>query len=111
LEEISGALFPAPPRAQGDAAVDAPHLGDRPVYDPSIPFAVHTTDGDALVVRVAGTDRAPEAFRPADPDLAPYVLLDFDGFDEWFEEDERNLAHPRDPFHRIATAHSSPQAQ
>jgi len=44
---------------------------------------------------------------PADPDLHGYVILDFDGFDEWYEEDERNVGHPRDPFHRIDIVHSS----
>ena len=105
--DIVGELVAAPPVGHGDKGVDAPRLGDRPVYDPSIPFAVHTTDGEPLVVRVDGTDREPEAFRPSDPDLDRYVLLDFAGFDEWFEEDERNLAHPRDPFHRVDIVRSS----
>ena len=35
------------------------------------------------------------------------MILDFAGFDEWYEEDERNLAHARDPFHRIDIVHSS----
>jgi uncharacterized protein (DUF427 family) len=35
------------------------------------------------------------------------VLVDFDAFDAWYEEDERNFAHPRDPFHRIDIVHSS----
>jgi len=39
--------------------------------------------------------------------LSQYVVVDFDAVDEWFEEDERNLAHPRDPFHRIEIVHSS----
>ena len=43
----------------------------------------------------------------ADPDLDGYVIVDFDGFDEWFEEDERNVGHPRDPFHRIDIVHGS----
>jgi uncharacterized protein (DUF427 family) len=34
-------------------------------------------------------------------------VLDFKGFDAWYEEDERNLSHPRDPFHRIDIVHSS----
>ena len=92
---------------EGVAAMGAPQLGDRPVLDPSIPFSVHTADGDALVVRVAGADRDVDAFRVADPDLAGYVLLDFDGFDAWYEEDELNVAHPRDPFHRVDIVHSS----
>ena len=32
---------------------------------------------------------------------------DFDAFDAWYEEDERNVGHPRDPFHRIDIVHSS----
>ena len=35
------------------------------------------------------------------------MLLQFEAFDAWYEEDERNVAHPRDPFHRIDTLHSS----
>jgi uncharacterized protein (DUF427 family) len=90
--------------AGGDGAAEPeqpPMLAGRPVYDPSVPFAVHTAPGEA--VTVAG---AP-GFRPADPELAGYVLLDFKGFDAWYEEDERNLSHPRDPFHRIDIVHSS----
>ena len=38
---------------------------------------------------------------------AGHVILDFDDFDAWYEEDERNVGHPRDPFHRIDVLHSS----
>ncbi|EUA43366.1 hypothetical protein I552_8107 [Mycobacterium xenopi 3993] len=44
--------------------------------------------------------RAAAAFRPDDPDLADYVVLDFGAF-EWREEDEPIVAHPHDPFKRI----------
>jgi uncharacterized protein (DUF427 family) len=111
VDDIAGELMAAPAAevvtAERVDAMGAPQLAGRAVYDPTIPFAVHTTDGEPLVVHVDGTARAPEAFRAADADLAGYVLLDFDGFDEWFEEDERNLAHPRDPFHRVDIVHSS----
>jgi uncharacterized protein (DUF427 family) len=40
-------------------------------------------------------------------DLAGSVVLDFAAFDEWWEEDARNVAHPRDPFHRIDVLPSS----
>ena len=40
------------------------------------------------------------AFRPEDPDLAGYVVLDFTAFD-WLEDDEEIIGHPRDPFHRV----------
>jgi uncharacterized protein (DUF427 family) len=90
--------------AGGDGAAEPaqpPMLAGRPVYDPSVPFAVHTTPGEPVTVGGA------EGFRPADPELAGYVVLDFKGFDAWYEEDERNLSHPRDPFHRIDIVHSS----
>jgi uncharacterized protein (DUF427 family) len=90
--------------AGGDGAAEpeqAPMLAGRPVYDPSVPFAVHTAPGEA--VTVAGA----QGFRPADPELAGYVVLDFRGFDAWYEEDERNFSHPRDPFHRIDIVHGS----
>ena len=44
---------------------------------------------------------------PSDPALNGYVVLDFDAFDTWYEEDEVNLGHPRDPFHRIDILASS----
>jgi uncharacterized protein (DUF427 family) len=101
--DIDGEIMAA--ADQPGAAVDPVHLGSRPVYDPSIPFAVHTTPGEALEVRAGG--RAAAAFRPADESLSDHLILDFAGFDAWYEEDERNVAHPRDPFHRIDIVHSS----
>ncbi len=100
----------SPSDAAGDEPVPSaaiPHLGQRPVYDPSVPFAVHTAEGAVLDLRVAGTERRAAAFRPADDALSDYVIVDFDACDDWFEEDERNIAHPRDPFHRIEIVHSS----
>jgi uncharacterized protein (DUF427 family) len=87
--------------------VTVPHLGERPVYDPSVPFAVHTTEGAVLDLHAVGAERPAAAFRPTDGALSQYVIVDFDALDEWFEEDERNLGHPRDPFHRIEIVHSS----
>ena len=46
-------------------------------------------------------------FRLADEDLAGYVVLDFDAFDDWYEEDERIAGHPRDPFHRVDVRRSA----
>ena len=94
------------PGAAGEAAGDAGlRLGEHRVLDPSIPFGVRSTEGEPLVLRHGG--REVEAFRPADPAFAGYVIVDFAGFDAWYEEDERNLSHPRDPFHRIDIVHSS----
>ena len=111
VDDIAGDIEPAPTdTAATSADIETPAigvpLGERFVLDPSIPFSVHTADGEPLAIRGRG-DRTAGAFRFADPALAGYVVLDFDGFDAWYEEDERNVSHPRDPFHRIDILHSS----
>ncbi len=91
------------PAGGGGVTVDS--LGDRPVLDPRVPFAVHTAPGEPIEILVRG--RTLEGYRVHDDALAGYVVIDFEGADEWFEEDERNHAHPRDPFHRIEVLPSS----
>jgi uncharacterized protein (DUF427 family) len=91
--------------AHGVPPMGAPQLAGRVVFDPSVPFAVRTTTGDPLVI-AAGV-RTAAAFRADDAALAGYVIVDFAGFDAWYEEDERNVGHPRDPFHRIDIVRSS----
>ena len=73
------------------------------VLHPGIPFAVHTAPGEP--VSIAGSEGA--GFRLADEDLRGYVVLDFDAFDVWYEEDERIEGHPRDPFHRVDVRQSA----
>jgi uncharacterized protein (DUF427 family) len=116
VEDIDGDIRRAPsvvaqPSPDGVAAIGAPQLAGRPVFDPSIPFSVHTTDGEPLTIGVRGAQREAAAFRAFDEALAGYVILDFDAFDAWYEEDERNVGHPRDPFHRIDIVHSSRHVQ
>jgi len=41
------------------------------------------------------------------PDLRGLVGFEWDAMDAWYEEDERVIGHPRDPFHRIDTLGSS----
>ena len=90
-------------------------LGDRracPCAIAGVPFGEVRHDRGARAARPSGgaaEDDAcrPAAFRADDPALAGYVIVDFDGFDAWYEEDERNVGHPRDPFHRIDIVHSS----
>jgi uncharacterized protein (DUF427 family) len=43
----------------------------------------------------------------ADGPLSGFVTLDFGAYDAWYEEDERNIGHPKDPFHRIDILHGS----
>ena len=54
-------------------------------------------------------DRAGDevAWSYADPDLEGYVAVRWDAADAWYEEDERVLGHPRDPFKRIDVRQSS----
>jgi uncharacterized protein (DUF427 family) len=101
--DLDAEVVPGRPAAEHHG--ELPQLGDRPVLDPSIPFSVRSTEGEPLLVRRDGAEA--EAFRAADPDLDGYLIVDFDGFDAWYEEDERNVAHPRDPFHRIDIVHGS----
>jgi uncharacterized protein (DUF427 family) len=68
---------------------------------------VHTAAGEPVTIGRTDSGRTAAGFRLADADLSNHVVLDFRGFDAWFEEDERNVAHPRDPFHRIDIVHSS----
>jgi uncharacterized protein (DUF427 family) len=91
----------------GDVGARMPELSGRPVLDPTVPFAMHTAEGRMADLEAGGQHRPAAGFYPADPDLAGYVVLDFAAFDAWYEEDELNVAHPRDPFHRIDVLPSS----
>jgi uncharacterized protein (DUF427 family) len=101
-EDLRGELVPgsgAPPEKGAPA--------DAPILHGGHPFGIHSTEGDALGIRVGGATLDDAAFRPADPDLAGYVVLDFHAFDTWYEEDDAIVAHPRDPFHRVDIRQSS----
>ena len=95
LEDVAAQVVTAAPtetaRPDGVPATGASHLGARMVYDPSVPFSAHTTDGEVMTVHAPL--RSVASVRPADPDLAGYVssTSPFDAC----EEDERNVAHPR----------------
>lgn len=92
--------FPAD-EITGELTLEGPvETGGPPILHPGIPFTVHSTPGESFGVTIGGETRVGAAFRPDDPELAGYVLLDFDAF-EWFEEAEPIRAHPRDPYHRI----------
>jgi len=78
----------------------------QPGFDPRTSFHKHTAPGEELDVVTPAGVAARAAFRPGDPDLAGYVVLDFDSFD-WREDDEEIIGHPRDPFHRVDIRASS----
>lgn len=89
-----------------DAGLRMPDVSDRPILDPSVPFAAHTCPGTAFDVIASDETAGRAAFAPDGADLAGYVLLEFDAF-EWREEDEPIIGHPHDPFGRIDVLHTS----
>ncbi|MGV8910108.1 MAG: DUF427 domain-containing protein [Propionicimonas sp.] len=78
-----------------------------PVLDPRTPFSVHSTPGRPLTIHTAEGDLPGAAFRADDPDLAGLVVLDWQAFTQWWEEDQPVIAHPHDPFDRIDCLRSS----
>ena len=107
----AGRAVPAAAGPGDDVGVALADVTALRVLDPRIPFTVHSTAGEAVDLHAAGQVRPGPGFRPADPDLAGLVILDFGAFDAWYEEDELNVAHPRDPFHRIDVLPSSRQVR
>ena len=109
VDDVLAALVPAGPDdgdRSGPGKVPGGPSG-RLMLTPGTGFGVHTADGEVLTVRLRDATRRGAAFRPADPDLHGYVLLDFSAFDTWLEEDEEIVSHPRDPFHRVDVRRSS----
>lgn len=112
-QDIAGEIAAVAADAALDTSVGVPAMGAPPqlagriVFDPSVPFEIRTTQGEPLTIRARAGDRAAAAFRADDAALAGHVIVDFGGFDAWYEEDELNVGHPRDPFHRIDIVHSS----
>jgi uncharacterized protein (DUF427 family) len=104
---VRGELLPAPSTAAPVGPLGFRLPDGETVLDPSVPFSVHTADGESLSLRAAGQTRDGAAFRPADPDIHGLVLLDFAGFDAWYEEDDLVVGHPRDLLHRIEILPSS----
>ncbi|WAM16478.1 DUF427 domain-containing protein [Rhodococcus sp. JS3073] len=110
-EDIDAELSPEPtgsvPAGEtGDVGFALPDVTTMPVLDPRVPFSVHSTEGEPVAIRTAGAGYA-RGFRPGDQDLTGYVVLDFDGFDRWLEEDDEIVGHPHDPFQRIDVRRTS----
>jgi uncharacterized protein (DUF427 family) len=93
LDALTAHLVPA------GAESGSEETGPR-MLDPTVPFTAHSCAGTEFDVVAGEETGAAAAFRPDDPDLADYVLLDFAAFG-WHEESEPVVSHPHDPFHRI----------
>jgi uncharacterized protein (DUF427 family) len=115
VDDVLGEVEPAPAAAPAEAGAPVgfaiPDVTDLPVLDPRIPFAVRDTAGEPVRIRLPGRAGTVPGFRPADPELAGLVVLDFAAFDRWLEEDEEIRGHPRDPFHRVDVRASSRSVQ
>src|SRR5258708_12645665 len=103
---LTARLVPAPATSDEAVAVRLPAISSRPILDPAVPFDAHSCAGTAFDVIAGEETGAAAAFRPDDPDLADYVILEFAAF-EWREEDEPVVSHPHDPFGRIDVLRSS----
>lgn len=110
-ELLADLAAPALPAASVEEHAFALRQGAAPTsLDPSTSFGKHTTPGGELDVVTAGVTAPRAAFRPEDPDLVGYVILDFAAFD-WLEDDEEIIGHPRDPFHRVDIRASSVEVE
>ena len=105
VDDVVGGTGPTPDPADGDGR----DYSRFPVWDPRVPFSVRTTVGRP--VAVGPHERPVAGFIAEDADLDGYVILDFDGFDTWLEEDEEIISHPHDPFSRIDIRDSSARYQ
>ena len=108
--DLTGELVAAPDEA--DAGEPAwVTLPDGTRILPPGPFTQHTAAGQPLTLRVGDIELTGAAFRAEDPDLAGHVILDFNAFDTWYDDDEPLVAHPRDPFTRIDIRPASHQVR
>ena len=64
---------------RGDLLRAAPYRGPQAdgVLDPDIPFGLHSSPGRSISIRSDGLIAEAAAFRPDDPDLSGYLVLDF----------------------------------
>jgi uncharacterized protein (DUF427 family) len=104
MADLAPPVLPAAPVQEHPVAI---RQGASPTsLDPGTAFGKHTCAGEELDVVTSAATASRAAFRPEDPDLAGYVVLDFAAFN-WLEDDEEIIGHPRDPFHRVDIRASS----
>lgn len=108
LADVRGEVVPGTSTAGTASGIGfaLPDLTSLRALDPRVPFAVRDGSGQSVLLggSVAG-------FLSDDPSLDGYVVVDFDGFDRCYEEDEEVVGHPRDPFHRVDVRPSSRQVE
>ncbi len=110
---------PFGPESTGRLNVETP---ERVVYIEPFRRRVRATRGGQTVIDsdevqlVHETGQLPGYLFPAkhvhveaepSPDAEDHVIVAWEAVDAWFEEDERVLIHPRDPYHRIDTFSTS----
>ncbi|MDQ4501346.1 DUF427 domain-containing protein [Sinomonas sp. ASV322] len=74
---------------------------DVTAHEPRSAFGRRHGPGQDFTLRAPGFELPEAAFRPDDPELSEYLLLDYSAFDRWWEDEEAVEGHPRDPFHRV----------
>ena len=84
-----------------DGVAVAPAIYLPPVLTPGNAFGMHSCAGTSWTIDAPGGALAGAGFTPDDPDLASFVLLDWQAFDQWWEEEQQVFVHPHDPFQRI----------
>ncbi len=105
VDDVDGSLIAGEPGSADERAVQ---LGDGPpVLDPSTGFTFHTVEGRSFDIVTGTSTQSAAAFAPVDADFEGYVIVDFDAFDEWREEDEVLVGHARDPFKTVDTRRSA----
>jgi uncharacterized protein (DUF427 family) len=108
---VTDVLGQVRPGGQGDAPIAEPTpLSDElpaALVPGDHPFLAHLCEGTPMSIRIERATLHGAAFKPSDPDLEGYVILDFDSFDHWLEEEDPIVGHPRDPFHRVDVRRSS----
>ena len=95
-------LFP-----RDDVRTDFLRPSERPLPEAHHGLASYWT----LKVDGRVTENAAWTYSAAPPPegdrLMDYVAFEWEAMDAWYEEEERVLAHPRDPYHRVDTRESS----
>lgn len=90
-----------------DVRMDLLRPSDRPLSDAHHGLASYWTleiDGREVENAAWTYSSAPS---PEGAALADYVAFKWAAMDDWYEEEERVIAHPRDPYHRVDTRESS----